>query len=173
MLRTDTKFIACWLVLVVCQIIICDCMFLGPLVTVTLLPVLVMFIPLSTGASASMLIAFAAGFAVDWLSDGVLGLNMASLVPVALLRKPLVRLFIGEDTVTRADALNVGKSGWPRMLSLTGSATALFLTIYVIIDGAGERTFGFNMLRLVCSFAASTVPAIPVIYAFSAKNIRS
>ncbi len=173
MLKTDAKFIAGWLVLVVCQIIICDCMFLGPLVTVTLLPVLVTFIPLRTGTSVSMLIAFAVGFAVDWLSDGVLGLNMAALVPVTLLRKPLIRLFIGEDTVTRADALNVGKSGWPRMLAMTMSATALFLAVYVIIDGAGERTLGFNLLRLVCSLAASTVPAVLVIYAFAAKNTRS
>lgn len=173
MLKTDAKFIAVWVILVVCQIVICDCMFLGPMVTVTLLPVLVMFIPLRTGTPVSMLIAFAAGFAVDWLSDGVLGLNMASLVPVALMRKPLVRLFIGEDTVTRADALNVGKSGWPRMLAMTTTATALFLLLYVIIDGAGERTFGFSLLRLVCSLAASIPPAVLVTCAFSAKNTRS
>ena len=129
MVRTDTKFVATWLFLVLVQIVICDCMFLGPLVTVTLLPVLVIFLPLYARTETTMLIAFAAGFAVDWLSDGVLGLNMASLVPVALLQKPLVRLFIGEDTVVRTEALSAKKSGTTRLFALSTIATAIFLLL--------------------------------------------
>ncbi len=172
MVKTDTKFIATWILLVVCQIVICDCIFLGPMVTVTLLPVLVMFLPLYTRTEVSMLIAFAAGFAVDWLSDGVLGLNMAALVPVALMQKPLVRLFIGEDTVVRAEALSVVKSGWLRMLALVTVATAVFLLIYVVLDGAGERSLGFTAARLGCSLAASLLPAAIIIHIFSSRNTR-
>ncbi len=172
MVRTDTKFIATWILLVVCQIVICDCVFLGPMVTVTLLPAIVMFLPLYTRTEVSMLIAFAAGFAVDWLSDGVLGLNMAALVPVALMQKPLVRLFIGEDTVVRTEALSVVKSGWPRMLALVTVATAVFLLVYVVLDGAGERSPGFTAARLGCSLAASLIPAAIVIHIFSHGNTR-
>lgn len=172
MVRTDTKFIATYIILVIIQIVICDCIFLGPLVTVTLLPVLVIFLPLYTRTDVAMLLAFATGFAVDWLSDGVLGLNMASLVPVALLQKPLVRLFIGEDTVVRTEALSVKKSGWPRLLALTGVATAVFLLIYVTLDGAGERTFGFCALRFACSLAASLPLAAIIINIFSTRNTR-
>ena len=133
MVRTDTKFVATWIFLVLVQIVICDCMFLGPLVTVTLLPVLVIFLPLYARTETTMLIAFVAGFAVDWLSDGVLGLNMASLVPVALLQKPLVRLFIGEDTVVRTEALSAKKSGTTRLFALSAIATAIFLLLYVAL----------------------------------------
>ncbi len=172
MVKTDTKFIVTWILLVVCQIVICDCIFLGPMVTVTMLPALVMFLPLYTRTEVSMLIAFAAGFAVDWLSDGVLGLNMAALVPVALMQKPLVRLFIGEDTVVRTEALSVGKSGWMRMLALVTVATAVFLLIYVVLDGAGERSFGFTAARFGCSLAASLPLMAIVIHIFSTRNAR-
>ncbi len=173
MVKTGTKFIATWLILVVCQIVICDCIFLGPLVTVTLLPALVMFLPLNTRTEITMLIAFAAGFVIDWLADGVLGLNMAALVPVALLQKPLVRLFIGEDAVVRSEALSAPKSGWPRMLALITVATAIFLLIYVILDGAGERTAGFTAARFGCSLAASFPLAAIIAHIFSSGNTRN
>lgn len=173
MVKTGSKFIATWIVLAVCQIVICDCIFLGPLVTVTLLPVLVMFLPLRARTEVTMLIAFAAGFAVDWLSDGVLGLNMAALVPVALLQKPLVRLFIGEDTVVRAEALSVGKSGWPRMFALATVETAVFLLIYVVLDGAGTRPFWFTAARFGCSLVASLPLAAILIHIFSSGNTRN
>lgn len=173
MVRTDAKFIATWVLLAVIQTVICDCMFLGPMVTVTLLPAMVMFLPLYSRTEATMLVAFAAGFAVDWASDGVLGLNMVSLVPVALVQKPLVRLFIGEDTVVRSEALSVKKSGWPRMLALVTVATALFLLIYVTVDGAGERTFGFNALRFVFSLAACIPFCAMVTHIFSSRNSRN
>ncbi len=172
MVRTDTKFVATWILLVLVQIVICDCMFLGPMVTVTLLPVLVVFLPLYTRTETAMLIAFAAGIAVDWLSDGVLGLNTAALVPVALLQKPLVRLFVGEDTVVRTEALSVKKSGAARLFALVTVATAVFLLIYVTLDGAGERTFGFSMLRFACSLAASLPLEAIVIHVFSTRNTR-
>ena len=138
----------------------------------TLLPVLVAVLPLYTRTGTAMLIAFAAGFAVDWLSDGVLGLNMASLVPVALLQKPLVRLFIGEDTVVRTEALSVKKAGWGRLLALSMVSTAVFLLLYVALDGAGERTFGFSALRFACSLAASLPLIAIVIHIFSTRNTR-
>lgn len=172
MVKTDAKFIATWLLLLAIQAVICDCMFLGPLVTVSLLPAMVMFIPLHTRTEVTMLIAFAAGFAVDWASDGVLGLNMAALVPVALVQKPLVRLFIGEDTVVRTEALSVKKSGWTRMLALVTVATAVFLTVYVTVDGAGERTFGFSALRFAVSLAADVPFGAAVIHIFSGRNSR-
>ncbi len=173
MVKTGTKFIATWIILAVCQIVICDCISLGPMVTVTLLPVLVMFLPLHARTEVTMLIAFTAAFAVDWLSDGVLGLNMTALVPVALLQKPLVRLFIGEDTVVRAEALSVAKSGWPRMFALVTVATAVFLLIYVILDGAGERPFWFSATRFGCSLAASLPLAAILIHIFSRGNTRN
>lgn len=172
MVRTDTKFIVTWVLALLAQIIICDGVFLGPVVTVTLLPALIMFLPLYTKTPLTMLIAFAAGFAVDWLSDGVLGLNTASLVPVALLQKPLVRLFIGEDTVVRTDALSVKKSGWGRMLALCTVATAVFLLTYVLFDGAGERSLAFNAIRFGCSLAACLPLEAIVIHIFSTRNTR-
>ena len=170
--RTDTGFAVTYVLLAAAQIIICNYMFLGPLVTLTLLPPLVMFLPLSQKTSVSMAVAFITGLAVDWISDGVLGLNTAALVPVALLQKPLIRLFVGDDIVVRGDAVSVNKSGWFKVLAPGAVALGLFLAIYIILDGAGTKTFLFNLGRWGCSFAACLPLEAIMVYLFSYQDRR-
>ncbi len=170
--KITTRFAVTFALLVVAQIIICNYMFLGPLVTLTLLPALIMFLPLSQKTSVSMVIAFVTGIAVDWISDGVLGLNAAALVPVALLQKPLVRLFVGDEVVVRGDAVSVQKSGWGKVLASNTMALSLFLAIYITLDGAGTKTFLFNLSRLGCSALASFILVAIVVYVFSYLNRR-
>ncbi len=170
--RTDTRFAVTFVLLAAAQIIICNYMFLGPLVTLTLLPPLIMFLPLSQKTSVSMTVAFLTGLAVDWISDGVLGLNAAALVPVALLQKPFIRLFVGEDVVVRGDVVSVSKSGWFKVLAPVAVSLGLFLAIYIILDGAGTKTFLFNLGRWACSFAASLPLEVILVYLFSHQNRR-
>lgn len=170
--RADIRFAVTYILLAAAQIIICNYMFLGPLVTLTLLPPLIMFLPLSQKTSTSMLIAFLTGLVVDWISDGVLGLNAAALIPVALLQKPLIRLFVGEDVVVRGDAVTVGRSGWFKVLAPGAVALGLFLAIYIILDGAGTKTFLFNLGRWSCSFAACLPLEVILVYLFSHQDRR-
>lgn len=168
--KSDNRFLASYILLTVIQIVICNYMFLGPVVIVSVLPAAVMFWPLRSRTETAMIAAFCTGLAVDWLCDGVLGLNAAALVPVALVQKPLVRLYIGEDAIARQEKLSVKKTGWPKILAVCSSALALYLAIYIFLDGAGTRTFLFNLMRFAFSTAASLPVSALTVYALTNQD---
>ena len=109
-----------------------------------------------------MFIAFATGLSVDWLSEGLIGLNASSLVPVALMRKPLIRFFLGEDLIVRSDSFSIRKNGLGKISLILGVSLIIFLGIYIFLDGAGTRPFWFNLTRFWVSFACNMVLALIV-----------
>jgi hypothetical protein len=145
------------------QIIMCNFTNLGPYIMLTLLPAMIMCVPLTISTTGCMLIAFATGLSVDWLSEGLIGINAAALIPVALMRKPLIRLFLGEDLITRSDSFSIRKNGVGKISMMSIIATLIFLGIYIYLDGAGTRPFWFNAVRCGTSLLCNIVLALIVI----------
>ena len=170
--RSDRLILAAILMVILVQLVICNYLFFGPMVTLTLLPVTVLFIPLKHSIARTMLEAFLMGLVVDMLSDGVLGLNAAALVPVAFARDFFIRLFVGGDTLVRRDLVTVNKPGWFRMIAMISAATLFFLLIYVPLDSAGERSLGFNAARIGLSLLPSIPVGIVIAHVFSNLNTR-
>lgn len=149
-----------YFLLALAQIILCNFTSLGPYVMLTLLPAMTVCIPLSVSTPACMFIAFATGLSVDWLSEGLIGINAASLVPVAVMRKPLIRFFLGEDIITRSDGFSIRKNGVGKIFMLLLLSTAIFLGIYIFLDGAGTRPLWFIMTRFGASMACNCILAV-------------
>lgn len=145
--------------LLIGQIILCNYAALGPYVMLTMLPAMIMCLPTTLRTSTCMLIAFASGLCVDWLSEGILGLNAAAAVPVALLKNGIIKIFLGEDLITRGDKFSFRKNGLTKIIVAMFTAVVIYLGIYVILDGAGTRPASFTLLRLgistVCCLALS------------------
>ena len=150
-----------YFLLVIGQIILCNFTNLGPYITLTMLPAMILCMPLTVSTSMCMIAAFMTGISVDWLAEGVVGLNAAALIPVALLRKPLVRFFLGEDLITRGDSFSFRKNGIGKISMLIITSLIVFLSIYVILDGAGTRPTWFNLTRigasLLCNWLLSLI----------------
>lgn len=151
-----------YFLLVLAQIILCNFTNLGPYAMLSLLPAMIVCVPLSISTSMCMLLAFVTGLTVDWLSEGLVGINAASLVPVALMRKPLIRFFLGEDIITRSDSFSFRKNGAGKIFMLLLLSTALFLGTYIILDGAGTRPIWFNLTRFGVSLACNCILAFIV-----------
>ncbi len=155
-MRMNQNFGILYSLLLICQIILCNFSPLGPYIVLTLLPAMILCIPLTVSTIGCMLIAFASGLAVDWLSEGLIGINAASLVPVALARKGIIRLFFGEDIIARKDSFSFNKFGTAKVSAALITCLAIFLAIYVIIDGAGTRPQWFNWVyfgsSLICNW---------------------
>lgn len=147
-----------YFLLLIGQILLCNYFPFGMYVVLSLLPAMILCIPLTIGTAGCMLIAFASGLAVDWLSEGLLGINAAALVPVALLRKPFIRLFLGEDLITRKDSFSFRKNGAGKISMTMILALAVFLGIYIFLDGAGTRPVLIDLAR----FAASLICCWPL-----------
>jgi Ca2+/Na+ antiporter len=79
------------------QILICNYLHVTPYVMLSILPVMILMLPIRFGTFFAMILAFVSGLAVDFLSEGVIGLNALALVPVALARKGIIYLIFGSE----------------------------------------------------------------------------
>lgn len=150
-------FVIKFIVLLIVQILLWNFCNFSTCVTLVFLPVMIMCLPVTQDNLVTMLIAFAMGFFVDFLGDGMLGLTCFALVPVAFCRKFIIRLVFGSDILSREEDPSIRKNGLAAIILTLGLATALFLILYIWADGAGTRPLGFNLLRFLLSMIASIV----------------
>ena len=150
-----------YILMVIAQMIICNYFQFTPYIILSILPAIILCMPLTIRTPLCMAIAFASGLAVDWLAEGLIGINAASLVPVALARKTIIRVFLGEDLIARSDSFTFKKNGVAKISIALIVALTIFFAIYITIDGAGMRPTSFNAIRLiasvVCSFILSLI----------------
>ena len=117
-----------------------------------------------------MLAAAVSGLAVDWLAEGVIGLNMAAAIPVAFIKRGIVRLMFGEEILERGEHFSVRKNGFIKVSAAILICTALFLAVYIFTDSAGTRPFLFNLIRFACSLGCGYLMAFPVISLFNSEE---
>lgn len=152
-----------YIILVIAQMILYNYCRFTPYLILTILPVIVFCIPTSVNSLIAMLIAFGTGLAVDYFSEGIIGLNAASLVPVALIRRPLTSLLFGSDPFERKESISIRKYGFARMSMAMLIAIILFLIIYILLDCAGSRPAWFIFATLACSTVASYLLSLTII----------
>ena len=129
-------------------------------VMIAFMPVMILCLPIRRGSIYAMILAFIAGFAVDFFSSGMLGLTSLSLVPVAFARRGVIQLICGEEVFSRAENISIQRQGLPKMTLAIFIVTAIFLAVYIWADGAGTRPLWFNLVKFGASLAASTLVSI-------------
>ena len=110
-MRTGQNFGLLYCLLLICQVLLCNYFQFTPFAMLALLPAMILCVPLTTGTIGCMFLAFGSGMAVDMLAEGIIGLNTSALLPVAILRKPLIRMLFGEDLIIRKDSFSIRKYG--------------------------------------------------------------
>jgi hypothetical protein len=151
-----------YFLLVIGQMILCTYSQFTPYVVLSMLPAMILCMPLTVRTPLCMIIAFASGLAVDWLAEGLIGINAASLVPVALARKTIIRVFLGEDLIARNDSFTFKKNGFGKISIALFVALSIFFGIYVILDAAGTQPASFNLIRFAASVASSLILSLIV-----------
>ena len=158
-----SSFFLVYVLLTVAQMFLCNYLHLSPYLTLSILPVMVLCIPLRVSTFWAMVMAFLTGLSVDLLAEGILGLNALALVPVAFARKEIIRLIIGGDLLARKEDFTIRKNGLGAVAIAVLIVQALFLAIYVWADGAGTRPFSFNAVRFAVSLAAGVPVSLLVV----------
>lgn len=157
-----TEFWFVYIILLVCQLLLSTYCTFSPYLMLSILPVMVLCIPGRVHTSLAMLIALASGLFVDWLSEGMLGLNALSLVPVAYARKGIIGLIFGSDLFARREDFSARKNGYGSLSLAILLAQGIFLAIYVWTDSAGTRPFLFNTARFAVSLVAGFLVSLLV-----------
>ena len=80
----SSRFFAIYLCYVLLQVLLCNYLNLTYYLTLSILPVLVLLIPVRYSTITAMLIAAASGFLVDFLGDGVLEFSTYIIIAQAL-----------------------------------------------------------------------------------------
>lgn len=158
-MRTSQNFGILYSLMLICQIVLCNFSPIGPYIMLSMLPAMILCMPLTVSTIGCMFIAFGSGLAVDWLSEGLIGINAASLLPVALARKGIIRIYFGEDLINRNDSFSFNKYGTAKVSAAILTSLALFLAVYVMLDGAGTRpawfSFSYFGASLFCNWILS------------------
>lgn len=152
-----------YICLVIIQMIICTYFQISPYVVISILPAIVLCIPLSISTNVCMLIAFISGLSIDWLAEGLIGINAAAVLPVAFARKAIIRRFIGEDLIARKESFSFKKNGAGRISIALFVSLSIFFICYIFLDGAGTRPFLFNLVRYAGSLTASLILSLAVV----------
>ena len=154
------KPVLTFILLVLAQVFICNFCNFTQFMMITILPMAILFLPVTQKTYVTMAIAFVAGFAADFLADGMLGISSLSLVPVAFSRRFLVRLIFGSEVIARQENISIQKHGISDVLFIILTANLIFLTIYIWTDSAGMRPVWFKLLKDVISLIASTLVSV-------------
>lgn len=134
------------------QLLICNYLNFSACITVSLLPVLLLCFPTKFSTLTAMLTAFATGLAIDLLAEGVIGLNVFALIPVAAMRRGLCDWIFGQEIRLLDEDISIRKFGAMKMTFAISIAYAIFLIFYIAADGGLARPFLFNLMRFGCSF---------------------
>lgn len=153
----DTRFIILFIVLALIQLPLAKNCQIGPYIYISLLPAMVLCLPTSSSSASVMSIAFILGLVVDLVADGVPGLNAAAIIPVAALQKPILRRVIDEDLVARGYSFSFHNNGYLKIGISLLLCCVLYFTLYIILDSAGTRSFGFNLTKGVVSTLISFI----------------
>lgn len=156
-MKMTMNSVVLYILIVAAQLIFTNYIHLSQFVILTVLPALILCLPMSLSAISCMAIAFVTGISVDLLAEGVVGMNTFALVPVAFMRNQFVAWFMGKDVVVRKADFSFRKNGAGKVSLAMFASLILFLILFIIADGAGTRTFWFNTARLVASTLCSGI----------------
>ena len=151
----QTRYFVTIALLCLAQILAGNYLYLSQYIVLSLLPLVVMSLPIRYSTNFALGLAFLAGLLVDFLSSGILGISSCSLLLLALLRIPILNLVSGEEVLTHKDSAPTGhQSGRAVFLTMLLGSLVFFIP-YVFVDAAGTRPFWFNVTRIVLSSALS------------------
>jgi len=151
------------------QLAISNYLNLGPWITISLIPFLIVQIPLQRSPHVVMLAAFGLGLLLDWLSAGVLGLNAFAAVMAAAPRRLLYRLLINDEQDSTWIPLirTVGIGKYHKYLFIL---TAIYLAAFILLDCMSFRPFWFILVKFVASTLASSLLGLLLAFAFQRRS---
>lgn len=149
-----------YVLLVIAQLLLSNFLRVSPYMMVTILPLMVLCISIRVGTVGAMFIAAATGLTVDFLTEGLIGINTISLVPVAFLRNGIIRLVFGNELFARGEDFSPNRNGFSKTVLALFLAQSLFLLIYIWIDSAGMRPLSFNALRFAVSLVTGMLVSL-------------
>lgn len=156
----NLKYVILGVFLLLIQLLISGYINIWPMLYIAVFPLLVITLPYTCNHIVSILVAFCFGLLIDILSDGVLGLNAASIVALAYFRPLLFRVAVSKTTLENTIEITQRTIGTTQFLLVTALSYALFFTIYIALDSWGYFSFIYTTARFLLNIIINTAVAL-------------
>lgn len=166
------EFWKAYILLLIAQLIISNYFHFTPFVMLSILPVMILSVPIRVNRFSLLFLAFGSGLLVDWLSEGLLGLNALALVPVAYARDSVLRMVFGNELIARKEDFTVTSNGLASVTMAIVMVQTLFLIIYIWVDSAGSRALLFNFGRFMASLVAGVLVSLLTLNVLATETRR-
>lgn len=137
--------------IVIIQLILNSYINLGLYIYLVIFPFIILTLPYRVKTIPAMLLSFLLGLAIDFLSNGVLGLNAGALTAMALCRQSFLQMLINEQSMGKYDTPSIKEIGFLKFSTYIILSFIIFFVSYIFIDNMGFSPFGFNLLKLLVS----------------------
>lgn len=152
MSKTVLQFVILSLVLILAQVIVFNHICLFNMAVPMVFIYVIVRLPITMNANQVLTISFCLGLIVDIFSD-TLGMNALSCTILAMLRRPILRLYVPrEEDLTRPEP-SLESLGTAVYLKYLLTMTLLYCSLIFLIE---SFTF-FNPLQLALRVVSSTV----------------
>lgn len=145
------------LAICVVQILLNNYLNISQYVLVSLLPLVVMSLPLKRSTNFALFVAFFAGMAVDLLSSSQLGCTSICLLVCAFLKNTVFKLVYGDEIFSYRDGCPLTYQSSRETGIAISILCAIYFLLYALIDSAGTLPLNVNLLRWVISSAISAL----------------
>lgn len=153
-MRQSSYFIVYFLLCIV-QALFDNFFLFSQYVVLSILPALIMSLPPRHGTPFAIIMAFLTGALVDFIGTGSLGLTSISLMPVALMRMPILRLVSEDDYAFYRNDPPATHQSTSEALLCGVFAYIIYFAVFIPVESAGTRPFWFDALRFLISCASS------------------
>jgi hypothetical protein len=137
--------------IVIIQLILNSYINLGLYIYLVIFPFIILTLPYRVKTIPAMLLSFILGLAIDFLSNGVLGLNAGALTAMALCRQSFLQMLINEQSMGKYDTPSIKEIGFLKFSTYIILSFIIFFVSYIFLDNMGFSPFGFNLLKLLVS----------------------
>lgn len=168
-MRQSSYFIV-YLLLCIVQALFDNFFLFSQYVVLSILPVLIMSLPPRHGTPFAIIIAFLTGALVDFIGTGSLGLTSIALLPVALMRMPILRLVSEDDYAFYRNDPPATHQSTSEALLCSIFAYIIYFAVFIPVESAGTRPFWFDALRFLISGTVSLLLGFLLSLYFSRKQ---
>ncbi len=158
-MRISLAHLVYYLLVFVLQVLLTNLVDTGLWVTLTLLPLIVIGFPATWDIRITMPVGFVLGLTADLATGGVPGTSAAACVALAALREPLYRGIVSPDGQNPAWTPSVRTLGIWTYLKFALAVYALYMLVFVLLDGFTLTPILFILARTALSTLAGVALA--------------
>ena len=134
MINTWLKFLLVGVIFIVMQIMLDEFVNNWYMIYLAIFPLFILTLPITMSVSSYMLISFIIGMGIDILSGGLLGINAASGVVIAFIRKPILKMIFPPALLESINIITLDSVKTKSFILLTFITNLIFFTVYLSLD---------------------------------------